>query len=265
YQGFIEQQRHAPSIREELAASHLRVANILYQIGAKLEALAAMKKAHKIQEKLVRDHPTDPEYRQGLFAIEHSLGCLRDGSPFLLLAQPPVQKELNLSRDQVRQIALLMERRRAASRDLRGMSPDGWRRQFKELADQEKALIGGLRPEQARRLQQIAWQQAGAGAFDDPKVGKALQLTAGQKAQIRALLKGFWIGDGGRRDGRVLPEAWKKAKDSGNSTLEQILNVLTAEQKEKWAGMTGAPFKGPLRYGNPHGYEFWPSRNPKKH
>src|SRR5262249_32828861 len=51
YQAFIEQCPDDPSTRDELARSHLRVANLLNEMGAPSEALAALQEAHRILEK----------------------------------------------------------------------------------------------------------------------------------------------------------------------------------------------------------------------
>src|SRR5262249_13166400 len=72
YEGFIEQHRDEPSIRDELVASHLRVANILREMGARADALAAVEQARRLQEEQVRDNPT-AEHRKWLAAIDHDL------------------------------------------------------------------------------------------------------------------------------------------------------------------------------------------------
>src|SRR5262249_37271919 len=50
YQGFIRQCPDDPSTREELARSHLRVANLLTGMGATADALTAVEQAHRILE-----------------------------------------------------------------------------------------------------------------------------------------------------------------------------------------------------------------------
>jgi serine/threonine protein kinase len=273
YQNFIEQHRDEPSIREELIASHLRVANILREMGARAAALAAVEQARRLQEEQVRDNPT-AEHRKWLAAIDHDLRWLRDGGRLLL--QPSVQKELALSQDQARQITQLAEKRREVFREQHDVSWEEWRAKLDRLADQEKALIRELGPEQQKRLEQIAWQQAGAGAFSDPKVVTALQLTPGQMEQIRAIqAEGRRGPRGGPRppgprvvarssDRATRPEAAKRAEDHRNSPFEQVLSVLTAEQKERWALVIGEPFKGDIRHGPAFDFGLRPSRNPRR-
>jgi hypothetical protein len=210
----------------------------------------------------VRENPT-AEHFKWLFAIDHDLRWLRDSSRLLL--QSSVQKELALSQDQARKITQLAERRREVFREQHDVTPEEWRAKLDKLADQETALIRELGAQQQKRLEQIAWQQARASAFSDPKVVAALHLTAGQMEQIRAIQgEGRRGPRGGPRPPSRRPEAAKRAEDHRSSTLEQAQNVLTAEQKEQWALLIGEPFKGDIRHGPVFDFGLRPSRNPRR-
>jgi eukaryotic-like serine/threonine-protein kinase len=241
YQAFIEQCPDDPSTRKELVRSHLRVANLLNEMGAPAEALAALQEAHRILEK-----KPDAELQRLSSALR--LNWLRNGGPLLLLEQPSVQEELQFSPDQARQVARLASRRRAAFWDSPNLSLERWRSKFEELAAQEKAVLEGLRTEQARRLKQIAWQEGGASAFSDPELLEALRLTEEQKESIRAIQdearRTNWVGP---RPGGPQPEDWKKAADSWKKSRDQVLAVLTADQETRWKELTGEPFKGEIR------------------
>src|SRR5205823_4740283 len=151
-----------PSVREDLAASHLRVATILNEIGNKADAVAAMEVARGIQKKLVDDNPTVPEYRQGLTDIDNNLGWMRHGGRLQLLGSKSVQEELKLTGEQKKQIGRLMEKwREVFLHGPRGMGHDDPKGNVGELTAAENTLIEDLRPEQAARLKQIAWQHAG--------------------------------------------------------------------------------------------------------
>src|SRR5262249_9849642 len=155
--------------------------------------------------------PSVPEYRKRLFSIDQHLGWLRDGNRFLLLTQPSVRKELDLAPYQVRQIVDLTERRRAVFRDHHCFSPETCRANLNELANQERALVRELTPEQVRRLKQIACQQAGPGAFGDPEITAALRLTPWQKEQIRTIQAETWrLKRPGHRPCGPRPEGGKK-------------------------------------------------------
>jgi hypothetical protein len=269
YQGFIARRGEDPSVREELVQSQLRVATILHEIGDPPDAVAALEKACRFQEKLVRDHPRDAMYRRGLSSLSHNLDWLRRGSQVLLLQQPSVQKELNLSADQVRQVNRLAHQRRAAFWESCDLSREESRTRFEELAAQERALVEGLRPEQAGRLRQIAWQRQGPGALHDPEVAAALGLTNEQKQKIRAIEahRPPWGphrpgGPPGWGPGGPHPRGRPKPEDLWRGSWGQLLSVLTAEQKAKWKELTGEPFKGEVRPPHPGGVG--PRPNPRK-
>jgi serine/threonine protein kinase len=253
YQTFIEQCPDDPSTRKELARSHLRVANLLNEMGAPDEALAALQEAHRILEK-----KPDSELQRLSSALR--LNWLRNGGPLLLLEQPSVQAELKLSEEQARQVARLAVRRRAAFWNSPDLSLERWRTKFEELAAQEKDVLDGLRPEQARRLKQIAWQEGGASAFGDPELVEALRLDEEQKEKVKAIQdearRAAWVGP---RPGGPRPEDWKKAADSWRTARDQALAVLTPDQEAKWKELTGEPFKGEIRLPFPSSFGLRPS------
>ncbi len=268
YQSFIEQHRDEPSIQGELAASHLRVATILDQMGARADAVANLEKAHELQERLVFEHPSVPEYRRRLFSIDQNLCWLRDRNQFLLLTQRSVQEELRLTPEYVRRVTDLAKKRRAVFRDHHGFNPERFPAELARLGKEETALVHDLAPEQARRLTQITWQQSGAGAFRDPEVVAALRLTGPQKGQIQALQeKGFRPRPPGRESRRPRREEEKKGGPAEVFTLDGVLALLTAEQREAWEQLIGAPFKGAIRFGfGDHlGLGLWPPPRGPRH
>jgi serine/threonine protein kinase len=252
YQTFIEQCPDDPSTQQELARSHLRVANLLNEMGAPSEALAALQEAHRILEK-----KSDPELQRLSSALR--LNWLRNGGPLLLLEQPSVREELKLTEEHARQVGHLAARRRAAFWESPDVSLERWRTKFEELAAQEKAVLEGLRPEQARRLKQIAWQEGGASAFSDPELLDALQLDEEQREKIRAIQdearRATWFAP---RPGGPRPEDWKKAEDAWRDSRDKVLAVLKADQEALWMELTGEPFKGEIRLPFPSGYGLRP-------
>ncbi|MBY0525454.1 MAG: serine/threonine protein kinase [Gemmataceae bacterium] len=246
YQEFIDQHHDDATVQAELASTYLRVGRILGEMGAHADALASTERAREIQEKLLRDNPTAPELQHGLSNIYQTLGLLQGGSQFLLLTHKSVQEDLKLSEEQVKKITPLAESRRDFFRDYRHRSPEEWRKKLDELSSHARTLEAILNPEQGRRLAQIAIQQQGTRAFMETDVADALQLTSDQRQKIRIIhdeLFGVSTRYGPPGGG------WKKPDDSAKIAKEQILNVLTAEQKAKWKELTGEPFKGEIRHG----------------
>jgi eukaryotic-like serine/threonine-protein kinase len=248
-QSFIDQCGDDPSLKGELAASHLRVARILDEIGSREDALAALERARAVHEQMVRENPTVPEYQRSLAAV-YSLS-LSSAGPLRLLVQKSVQDDLKLTEDQVRRI---MEKAEVRTPPARGSLP------FLLPADweaREKAALAVLTEAQDRRLRQIALQVRGAQALGDAEVAEALGFTEAQKERVRGLVfdgrRFSWGPGSGGPGGRRSDEARK-------APLEQALEVLTPEQRAKWNEMTGEPFRGELRYGGPGGPGFGPGR-----
>jgi hypothetical protein len=128
-----------------------------------------------------------------------------------------------------------------------------------------------LQPEQLNRLQQIVFQLRGPQAFGNPELADALQLTPEQRERVRMIQDdrrgpggppffgggpGFMPGgpradwsppwQGGFRPPNK-PQPGDPKKPAEQALEEQLMNVLTAEQKTKWQEMLGAPFRGELR------------------
>src|SRR5262249_19357360 len=103
YQDFIDEHRDDPTIEAELAASHLRVATRLSEMGKRAEALAALEQARQLHERMGRDRPLPPELRGGFSSVYGNLDLMR-ASQLNVLTQKPVQEDLKLSEEQARKI-----------------------------------------------------------------------------------------------------------------------------------------------------------------
>jgi hypothetical protein len=109
----------------------------------------------------------------------------------------------------------------------------------------QKVLTDILKPEQVKRLKQIQRQQMGVAAFSDPEVQKALNLTDGQKNQLRT------IGEDLRKEreeifknaGDNREEAMKKMMTLNKEKLEGVTKLLTPEQQKAWKELVGEPFE----------------------
>src|SRR5579871_315542 len=253
YQNFIKQCPDDGSTREELAQSHLRVANLLHEMGARAGALLALEEARRILQK-----KPNPELEQ--YSSTLRLNWLRNGGPLLLLEQRSVQEELKFSPEQLRQVGRLAFRRRTAFWDNPNLSLERWRTKFEELAAQEEAVLKSLQPQQAKRLKQIAWQEGGASAFSDGELQEALQLNGEQLRRIEAIQAEarrsmlFIPGPRGPRS-----EDWRKAADSWRNARDKVLAVLTADQNEIWEELIGEPFRGQIRLLFPSSFGLRPS------
>jgi serine/threonine protein kinase len=230
YQDFIVQSGDDPATQSDLAASHLRMANILDAIGKKDEAQAAAVRASQIEEKRPGDgHPP--------FGHPPRPGFPREGLAFLLLGQKSVQQELKLTEEQIKKVDQLASKRRALTWwESRNLEPDEVHARFLAQEAQEKALVDGLPEPQARRLKQIVWQQRGGLALAESEVATALALTSAQQDKVRGLLEELLHRGRGRGGPR-------------RTLSEPLLALLTDAQRTKWDELTGEPFKGELRLG----------------
>jgi serine/threonine protein kinase len=250
YQDFIEQRRDDPSLRADLAATYLRMATILDETGSRKETLEALERARQLHEKQARAHPADAASPRA-----HGRSAwLPAGYALNLLAEKPVQEDLKLTPTQVGKASALLNSRREVFRKFRAVSPDEWRTQVEELAAQEKALADLLRPHQAARLRQIALQRSMVRVFSDPEVVETLRLTPSQKDRVRSLQEEV------RRFARAAHQPGPSRQDHAKTfdevarkAREEILGLLTDEQKQRWRDMTGEAFKAegltPLRGG----------------
>jgi serine/threonine protein kinase len=242
YRDFVEQSRDDPALSAELTASLFRVAHILKEIGARADAQAALEQARVLREDFLRAH--------------------RPSLAFGLLGQPAVQDDLGLSEEERQRVARLAKERRTASWEVRRLDSQEARARIDGLAAQEKALVAGLAPEQARRLKQIALQLRGAHAFGDAEVAGALGLTPEQREQVRAIEEGARRSMGGPpRPGGPHPE-WPRS-DRLKDVSVDLLAVLTPDQEAKWKELTGEPLKGEVWPGL--GGPFGPGRGFPRH
>jgi Spy/CpxP family protein refolding chaperone len=175
-------------------------------------------------------------------------------SPLMLLGQKSVQEELKLSADQTQKIQAALEKQMESFQGLRDLGEEERGKKIQEMAkENEKFVADNLKPEQAKRLHQIALQQQGGRAMADEKVAKELNLTDDQKTKIKDILE-----DTGNQVRELFQNGFSeetrtKMRELNSAATEKVLGILTADQKTKWKEMTGEPFKGEIRFGPPGG------------
>ncbi|HTU19505.1 MAG TPA: hypothetical protein VMG10_15700 [Gemmataceae bacterium] len=164
------------------------------------------------------------------------------GGTLGLLTQKSVQDELKLSDEQVTQVKELQEKQRGNRADFQGLSREEIQKKMAERRKAENEAVAKiLKPEQLKRVKQIALQQP--GAIGNPEVAKALKITDEQKGQIREIqMKAFEEMRGLGRD----EEARTKRQELMKKTNEKVLGVLTDEQKTKLKEMQGPKFTGKI-------------------
>jgi Spy/CpxP family protein refolding chaperone len=123
-------------------------------------------------------------------------GGMGGGGPWMLLSQPAIVKELNLSDDQQADIKKINQKSQADVREVFDSMADATPEERQDLGkkiqsitkDSNKALEGAISADQVKRLKGIYLQFRGEQALRDPEIQEALGLTADQKAKIRSPL-----------------------------------------------------------------------------
>lgn len=153
------------------------------------------------------------------------------GGPSMYLAAKSVQEELKLSEEDAKKMTDEL------GKIARDATPE-------ERAEKTKKILAdGLKPEQLTRLNQIMWQKGGvAQALNNSQVQAALKLEDKQKEQIKTIRDEsrkqiMDLGQGADRAKRA--EIQKKANDD-------IVAVLTDDQKKAWKELVGTEFKGEI-------------------
>ena len=201
------------------------------------------------------------------------------GSVPRLVTLREIGKELGLSAEQKNAVKTIVERLQGiessimsdsdkAVRHLRGAEVGSKRAEAeKELSrEREQArqqIMGLLTPAQAKRLEQISLQDAGAEALFQPDVIRALGLSRDQQqklAEIRDEAEEEVAARmlGVTREGTVTPPASGAAPQSlreiiRRSDRQMLEIVLSAEQQARLKELQGAPFAFPPTYQRPMG------------
>jgi hypothetical protein len=128
-------------------------------------------------------------------------------NPVYLALESAVQKEINLSEDQIDSIYRIaekyqlelydkmMETRRESHESSSEQSRDSWRRRRERLMEIAEELLPKylhqlnsiFQPDQMKRLEQITLQAAGISALKDARVAEALELTKEQQDKISSM------------------------------------------------------------------------------
>jgi hypothetical protein len=189
-------------------------------------------------------------------AVAQGAGSSREthvNTPPLILLKP-VQKELKLSDDQIKKVEKVPQIIRAKMEDqlaelekledaeMKAKSKqirEGYRKEF------PKHLAEILTPEQMSRLKQISLQSLGIKAFVDPEVEKSLELTAEQKATMKALDEkahkatfDVYLNSGGNTKA-----ARQKIQEMNKEMVASAVAALTDKQKKAWKDLTKDPFE----------------------
>jgi Spy/CpxP family protein refolding chaperone len=189
-------------------------------------------------------------------------GLFGGGGVLGLAQQQEVQQEIELSEDQQAQLQTLSDTIRSEVRDqmqgmfqgLRDLSDEERQAKFAEIRtkfeeinkDAETRLQSVLMPHQLDRLKQIDLQsriqRGGAAALTEGELADTLGLSEDQRAQIRDKAE------------QVQKDLQEKIGQLRVDARNQLLEVLTPDQRSKLESMMGAEFALPEpQFGGPGG------------
>jgi Spy/CpxP family protein refolding chaperone len=174
-----------------------------------------------------------------------------DAIEVMLLRQASVQQDFKITADEGKKIHEFATRQWRKVRAMKDLSEDERNRKFEAMAKENEQFIKDtLKPEQRKRLNQIAMQVAGLLWVMRSDVAAALNLTDEQKQKIKEAHK---------EAQREAMEAFRSA--GGDAVKEEkfnelrmasrkkLMSILTDAQKAKWKEMAGEKFTGQLHFG----------------
>ena len=184
---------------------------------------------------------------------------------WMLLSDPKVQKELNLTETQIAETAEPAKKLNWEILSFYGNpeyrdQPEKIKTMTGKIKEKAKEILGRLNRQQQDRLQQLFYQFLGLQLlFQDSDVQKTLQLTEGQQQQIKQVYETGWnklqaSQDLSKLPGSRITKEWKAAWKAGmeanqekydrfHAEVRQAINqILTEKQREQVAQMKGKPF-----------------------
>jgi hypothetical protein len=174
---------------------------------------------------------------------------LPDDRVLLLLASPAVREELRLSESRAIAFERFVKRRSEAIEHSVRQSREEWNAVARELGVEQQAFMDSLEPWQGERLRQIAMQQVGHFAFNDPQVVKALEMTDEQLRAVQAVMDGRAAAEHASTRSRLLKFLPARKPEDAEARLQaRLLELLTDEQRARWKQMMGEPFKRKIEF-----------------
>ncbi len=163
-------------------------------------------------------------------------------NPLMLLGMDQVREALGIVDDQAKELDDLGNDMRQEMRDMfqnfGDMSAEERQQKMQELNDSYQAKTDQvLLPNQQDRLKQIMLQQRTRGrngvadAFSDDSIAKELGITADQKEKLKDAAE------------KAQKEMEEKVAQLRKDMEDQVLSVLTDDQREKYKKMVGEPFE----------------------
>lgn len=180
------------------------------------------------------------------------------GGAAALLGMEAVQKELNIAEDQrakLREAVGELTGGGGGGRgDFQNLSQEERQKRIAEMQERAKKVQEKvstiLNEKQKERLEQLQIQREGATALARAEVAEKVGLAAEQKEKIQKIQQEGREGGGGGQNFRDLSQEdrqklFTEMRERREKMTNEILGVLTAEQKEKFEKLKGEKFEFP--------------------
>lgn len=172
----------------------------------------------------------------------------------MLLRQKSVREDLHLTPEESKKIEDFTSQQWEKAQKIHELKDrDEQDRKYEALSkENEKFLDQVLEPSERQRLNEITLQKAGLAWITRPEIASKLGLTAEQKEKAAQLQK-----EARKEMHDVLHSdassevKHNRLKAHHDALQKRLMDLLTDEQEVKWKEMSGAPFKGELRF-EPH-------------
>ncbi len=183
-------------------------------------------------------------------ADDEKIVAREDAIEVMLLRQKSVQEDLKTTPEQNQKIHAFADKQWKKVKAMKGSSESERDRAFEEMAKaNQEFLQNTLRPEQVKRLNEIAMQVAGLLWVMRSDVASALNLADEQKQKIRELHREAHkeAQEALRSENQAVEE--EKFREMRQANRRRLMSILTDDQKAKWRQMAGQPFRGELHFG----------------
>lgn len=167
----------------------------------------------------------------------------------MLLLQPSVGKELNLAPDKLQKIKTFADGQWKKAQALANLDEKERDKRFQEMTKENERFVSEvLSKDQKKRLDQIEFQAAGLLCITRPHIAKELKLSEEQKKRAAQMQQ-----EARDEVEELIHETSDAQKDAKARELRQtsekrLMELLTDEQESKWKELTGAPFRGEIRF-----------------
>jgi hypothetical protein len=165
----------------------------------------------------------------------------------IILRHQAVRDDLHLSDSQWKRLKEHAARQWKKAQELAERPEKQRRERFEAMAKENRKLLKEtLKPDQHKRLHQIAMQVAGLLMVTHSEIAEELNLTPEQKKKAEALQ------EEARKEFRkaIHSEATegreKHMEDMRQVNRKRLMSILTDKQKEEWKRMRGKKFTGDL-------------------